>query len=93
MLAYVYVCIRKYVYVYVYLLAFYISHVQGQINLTCFGQWSPSYGIRDVLTAVVKQLRDCDPEQPLVEHIARQYQSNRKLHDSIAREWMLRFAQ
>ncbi len=70
-----------------------IQCLQGQINLTCFGQWSPSYGIRDVLTAVVKQLRDCDPEQPLVEHIARQYQSNRKLHDSIAREWMLRFAQ
>ena len=63
------------------------------MNLTCCGQWSPSYGIRDVLTAVVKQLSDCDPEHPMVKHIARQYQSNRILHDSIAREWTLRFAQ
>ena len=67
--------------------------VQGQMNLTCFGPWSPSHGIRDVLNAVVKQLRECDPKQPVVDHIAKQYQSDRKLHDSIAREWMMRFAQ
>ena len=55
--------------------------------------WTSNCHIRDILKAVYKLLQNCDPFHPLVEKIARQYLCERDLHDAMAKEWTLRFAQ
>eukprot|EP01084_Bolivina_argentea_P109823 196218_1 len=49
--------------------------------------WSPALTISKVLLSVSSLLNDPNPNDPLVPSIAKQYRTNRKLHDKTAREW------
>ena len=62
------------------------------MQLPVLNEWNPKLGIKDVLTSVQKLLQQCNLDNALNAHIAKQYASDRKLHDTLAREWTLRFA-
>ena len=55
--------------------------------------WSPALTISKILESVYSYLTDPPDFDPLVPEIAKLYRSNRKLHDKIAREWTLKYAQ
>eukprot|EP01099_Mayorella_cantabrigiensis_P006779 TRINITY_DN577_c0_g1_i1.p1 TRINITY_DN577_c0_g1~~TRINITY_DN577_c0_g1_i1.p1 ORF type:complete len:152 (-),score=28.38 TRINITY_DN577_c0_g1_i1:320-775(-) len=54
--------------------------------------WSPALTISKVLLSISSLLADCNPNDPLVGNIAKQYISDREEHDKIAREWTLKYA-
>ena len=54
--------------------------------------WSPALTISKVLLSICSLLTDPNPDDPLVPEIAKLYKSNRKKHDSIARDWTLKYA-
>ncbi len=45
-------------------------------------QWSPALTISKVLLSISSLLCDCNPEDPLVGDIAREYKTDRKAHDA-----------
>lgn len=45
-----------------------------------------------VLLSICSLLTDPNPDDPLVPDIARQYKTDRKLYDKIAREWTQKYA-
>ena len=55
-------------------------------------QWSPALTISKVLISITSLLTDANPDDPLVQSIANQYVTSRKLHDKTAREHTKRFA-
>ena len=66
---------------------------QGHICLDILkDKWTPALTISKVLLSITLLLSDCNPEDPLVGHIAKQYKMNRNEHDRIAREWTKRYA-
>jgi ubiquitin-conjugating enzyme E2 D/E len=66
---------------------------QGMICLDILqDNWSPALRISKVLLSVTSLLTDCNPADPLVGSIARQYCTQREEHDRIARLWTQRFA-
>ncbi|KAJ7243040.1 ubiquitin-conjugating enzyme/RWD-like protein [Mycena rebaudengoi] len=50
--------------------------------------WSPALSLFKVMLSLSSLLTDPNPKDPLVPTIASQYQRNRKLHDSTARQWV-----
>ncbi|KAG2443119.1 hypothetical protein HYH02_009532 [Chlamydomonas schloesseri] len=67
---------------------------QGQICLDILkDQWSPALTISKVLLSICSLLTDCNPKDPLVGSIAKQYLEDRELHDKTAAEWTKRYAQ
>eukprot|EP01099_Mayorella_cantabrigiensis_P006658 TRINITY_DN562_c0_g1_i3.p1 TRINITY_DN562_c0_g1~~TRINITY_DN562_c0_g1_i3.p1 ORF type:complete len:151 (-),score=29.11 TRINITY_DN562_c0_g1_i3:350-802(-) len=55
--------------------------------------WSPALTISKVLLSIISLLADCNPADPLVGSIAKQYLTERSKHDATAREWTLKYAQ
>ncbi|THU93296.1 hypothetical protein K435DRAFT_757570 [Dendrothele bispora CBS 962.96] len=49
--------------------------------------WSPALSLFKVMLSLSSLLTDPNPKDPLVSSIANQYVTNRKLHDSTARQW------
>lgn len=56
------------------------------------GQWSPALTISKVLLSICSLLTDCNPEDPLVPEIARQYKTKREEHDKTAATWTQKYA-
>ncbi|KAF8823309.1 hypothetical protein HHX47_DHR10000048 [Lentinula edodes] len=54
--------------------------------------WSPALSLFKVLLSLSSLLTDPNPRDPLVSSIANQYTSNKKLHDSTARQWTQLYA-
>ena len=54
--------------------------------------WSPTLTIKGVLLSISSLLTDPNPEDPLVDAIAKEYISDRSAHDRKAREWTQRYA-
>lgn len=66
---------------------------QGGICLDILkDQWTPALSIGKVLLSISSLLTDANPKDPLMPEIARQYESNRELFNTTAREWTLRYA-
>ncbi|KAF6773031.1 hypothetical protein AHF37_08151 [Paragonimus kellicotti] len=55
-------------------------------------QWSPALTISKVLLSICSLLTDPNPDDPLCPEIARQYKTDRKVYDKIAREWTQKYA-
>lgn len=55
-------------------------------------QWSPALTVSKVLLSITSLLTDCNPQDPLVGSIAKQYLTDRETHDATAREWTWRYA-
>ncbi|KER31367.1 hypothetical protein T265_02414 [Opisthorchis viverrini] len=55
-------------------------------------QWSPALTISKVLLSICSLLTDPNPDDPLCPDIARQYKSDRKRYEEIAREWTQKYA-
>mmetsp|Transcript_16794 Transcript_16794/g.25073 ORF Transcript_16794/g.25073 Transcript_16794/m.25073 type:complete len:156 (+) Transcript_16794:64-531(+) len=54
--------------------------------------WSPALTISKVLLSICSLLTDPNPEDPLVEDIAKLYIKDKKKHDKKAKEWTQRYA-
>ncbi|CAH8529772.1 unnamed protein product [Schistosoma turkestanicum] len=55
-------------------------------------QWSPALTISKVLLSICSLLTDPNPDDPLCPDVARQYKSDRKKYDDLAREWTQKYA-
>lgn len=55
-------------------------------------QWSPALTLSKVLLSICSLLTDPNPSDPLVQEIARQYQTNRAEHDTVAQQWTRKYA-
>ncbi|XP_049279193.1 ubiquitin-conjugating enzyme E2 2-like [Anopheles funestus] len=55
-------------------------------------QWSPALTIAKLLLSICSLLCDPNPDDPLVPEIAKVYKTDRKMYDTLAREWTTRFA-
>lgn len=55
-------------------------------------QWSPALTLSKVLLSISSLLTDCNPDDPLVPHIAELYREDRRQHDEKARLWTLQYA-
>ncbi|KAG5184877.1 putative ubiquitin-conjugating enzyme E2 [Tribonema minus] len=55
-------------------------------------QWSPSLTITKVLLSICSFLTTPNPDEPLVPEIGLLYNSDRALHDAMAREWTAKYA-
>lgn len=55
-------------------------------------QWSAAWSIETVLLALVSLLSECNPKDPLVYSIGREYVLDRKAHDRKARVWTKKYA-
>lgn len=54
--------------------------------------WSPALTISKVLLSICSLLTDCNPHDPLVNSIAKQYLKDREKHDREAAEWTRKYA-
>eukprot|EP01084_Bolivina_argentea_P277485 473734_1 len=73
-----------------------IFHMQvndkGGIKLNVlYDKWSPALNASKILLSIRSMLTDPDINNPLVKNIAELYKNDRILHDSIAREWTMKF--
>lgn len=55
-------------------------------------QWSPALTIAKVLLSISSLLTDPNADDPLVPEIAQALKTNKAKHDSVAREWTLKYA-
>ena len=55
-------------------------------------QWSPALTISKVLLSVCSLLTDPNPDDPLVPEIAQILRTDKKKHDTTAREWTHKYA-
>lgn len=55
-------------------------------------QWSPALTIAKVLLSISSLLTDPNADDPLVPEIAQMLKQNKVKHDSVAREWTLKYA-
>ena len=55
-------------------------------------KWSPALTISKVLLSISSLLADCNPADPLVGSIAKQFKQDRDEHDRTARLWTKRYA-
>lgn len=55
-------------------------------------QWSPALTIAKVLLSISSLLTDPNADDPLVPEIAQMLKQNKTKHDSVAREWTLKYA-
>ncbi|XP_016997714.1 ubiquitin-conjugating enzyme E2-24 kDa [Drosophila takahashii] len=55
-------------------------------------RWSPALTISKILLSICSLLTDCNPADPLVASIGKEYVKNRQEHDKKARLWTKRFA-
>ena len=53
--------------------------------------WSPALTISKVLLSICSLFTDPNPDDPLVPAIAKQFKTNRALHDATAREWTRKY--
>ena len=66
---------------------------QGVICLDILkDKWSPALTISKVLLSISSLLGDCNPADPLVGSIAKQFKQDREDHDRTARLWTKRYA-
>ncbi|CAH8590858.1 unnamed protein product [Schistosoma margrebowiei] len=56
------------------------------------GQWSPALTISKVLLSICSLLTDPNPDDPLCPDVARQYKTDRKKYDELARVWTQKYA-
>mmetsp|Transcript_1172 Transcript_1172/g.3073 ORF Transcript_1172/g.3073 Transcript_1172/m.3073 type:complete len:149 (+) Transcript_1172:86-532(+) len=54
-------------------------------------QWSPALTIAKVLLSISSLLTDPNADDPLVPEIAQMLKQNKTKHDSVAREWTLKY--
>lgn len=50
--------------------------------------WSPALSLYKVILSLSSLLTDPNPSDPLVPAIAQEYRTNRKKHDSTAKDWV-----
>jgi len=55
-------------------------------------QWAPALTVSAVLLSISSMLDEPNPRDPLMPQIAQQFENDRLTHDSIAREWTLKYA-
>ena len=55
-------------------------------------KWSPALTISKVLLSICSLLSDCNPDDPLVPHIAALFEKDRPTHDRTARQWTTKYA-
>eukprot|EP01015_Nassula_variabilis_P034051 TRINITY_DN831_c0_g2_i5.p1 TRINITY_DN831_c0_g2~~TRINITY_DN831_c0_g2_i5.p1 ORF type:complete len:149 (-),score=13.29 TRINITY_DN831_c0_g2_i5:148-594(-) len=55
-------------------------------------QWSPALTVSKVLLSICSLLTDPNPDDPLVPEIANQYKTDKTRYESIAREWVRKYA-
>ena len=66
---------------------------QGVICLDILkDKWSPALTISKVLISISSLLSDCNPYDPLVGSIAKQFKQDREEHDRTAKLWTKRYA-
>lgn len=56
------------------------------------GEWSPALTMKSVLLSISSLLTDPNPDDPLAPDVARQYKSNKREYERIAREWTQMYA-
>lgn len=57
------------------------------------GNWSPALQIRTILLSIQALLADPNPDDPLNEHVAKQWKENKTEAQQTAREWTRQYAQ
>jgi len=65
----------------------------GKICLDILSRsWSPLFSAPSVLLSIINLLKQPNPDDALVAHIAHQYKIDRETHDLVATEWTRRYA-
>ncbi|KAK6725849.1 hypothetical protein RB195_004274 [Necator americanus] len=68
-------------------------NAQGDVCIDILNdKWNPSMSIKTVLMALTSLMFSCNPDEPLVPSIAKQYRENREEFDKMARVWTQRYA-
>ena len=68
-------------------------NIKGEIGLDILkDKWSPAMTVEKLLLSIQSLLDDCNPKEPRVPAIAKQYINNREEHDRMCREWTMEYA-